>query len=171
MEAAPQQMSRNLECSALIRGLRRPAYSALRLTERGLLDKKAFSGIDTRRMVCVDSSRLLEYNMVAALLELGYQIIHFRSSSPDIVFEKVRIKGGVELKWLDGKVGMAEIQRLIDSANTIDGIEVLLIVSRTPLSYEAYRLLKCWGEAAAVETDVTFLEKSLLQGESEDGWD
>jgi hypothetical protein len=108
--------------------------------------------------------------MVAALLELGYQIIHFRSSSPDIVFEKVRIKGGVELKWLDRNVGVTEIQRLIDGVNTVEGVEILLIVSRTPLTCEAYRLLKRWGEVATVETDVTFLEKERLVSWNQNEW-
>jgi hypothetical protein len=167
---ANQRRLRNWECSALIRGLREPAYKALHLTEQALLDKRAFSAIDTRSVVCVASSRLLEFNMVAALLELGYQIIHFRSGSPDLVFERLKMKGGVELKWLDRNVGVVEIQRLIDGVNTVGGVEVLLIVSRTPLTCEAYRLLKRWGEVATVETNVTFLEKERLASWNQNEW-
>lgn len=158
------------ESAALLRELRGAAYKALDLTGRGLLDRSAFSVIDTRNVVCVATPRLLELNMTSALMQAGCEILCFRSGSPDVVFEKTEVRGGVELKWLDRNVSVTDIHRLIQGVNAAGPIEVLVVVSRTPLSREAYRLLKQWGEVAGVETDVTFLEKERLVSWNEDEW-
>ena len=166
-----QQLLGLRKASVLMREIRNLGHQALRLTDLSQLDTRSFSMLGIRRRtVCVSSPRLLELNAVVGLVESGAKMICFRSGTPDLLFEKLGMVGGVELKWLDGKVGLSEIEYLIECTNAIPGIEVLVVVSRTPLSRGAYRLLKMWGEVASVETDVAFLEKSLLEGWERDGW-
>ena len=133
------------------------------MTQRNMLDWQVFLLLPMlQREVNVASHRLLELNMAAALAEAQYQIVQFRSRSPDIVFEKSDLRGGIELKWLDTNVGIREIQRLIQGINCLR-IQALVVVSKTPLAYDAYKLLKEFGQEGEIETDVTFLEKERLR--------